>query len=150
VEGLQHRPDAVADVVLDGDAGGEGALAGAAHDEQVEAGVAGESAEAALELMLTGRVFDAAEAERMGLLTRRVPAAELDGACNSVVEALLGQSGAALRLTKRAARAGEEQPFGPALTEAERIYLEELTRTADMHEGIAAFLGKRKPDWQHK
>ncbi|HEV8240667.1 MAG TPA: enoyl-CoA hydratase-related protein [Thermoanaerobaculia bacterium] len=104
----------------------------------------------ALELMLTGRVFDAAEAERMGLLTRRVPIAELDGACNKVIEALLGQSGVALRLTKRAARAGEEQPFGPALTESERIYLEELTRTADMHEGIAAFLGKRKPDWKHK
>jgi len=104
----------------------------------------------ALELMLTGRVFDAAEAERLGLLTRRVPADELDGACNTLISALLGQSGVAMRLTKRAARAGVEQPFDPALTEAERIYLEELTRTADMHEGIAAFLGKRKPEWQHK
>ncbi|HET9767790.1 MAG TPA: enoyl-CoA hydratase-related protein [Thermoanaerobaculia bacterium] len=104
----------------------------------------------ALELMLTGRVFDATEAERLGLLTRRVPAAELDGACNDVVTALLAQSGVALRLAKRAARAGEEQPFGPALTETERIYLEELLRSEDMHEGIAAFLGKRKPQWRHR
>jgi enoyl-CoA hydratase/carnithine racemase len=104
----------------------------------------------ALELMLTGRVFGAEEAERLGLLTRRVPAAELDGSCNEVVKALMAQSGVALRLGKRAARAGEEQPFGPALTETERIYLEDLMRTADMHEGIAAFLGKRKPRWQHR
>ena len=86
----------------------------------------------------------------MGLLTRRVPADELDRAWHEVVTALLAQSGVALRLAKRAARAGEEQPFGPALTETERIYLEDLMRTADMHEGIAAFLGKRKPQWRHR
>jgi cyclohexa-1,5-dienecarbonyl-CoA hydratase len=104
----------------------------------------------ALELLLTGRNFDAAEAERLGLLTRRAAPEQLDDACRELRGALLAQSGAALRLTKRAARAGEELPFGPALTEAERLYLEELTRTADMHEGIAAFLGKRKPEWKHR
>ncbi len=104
----------------------------------------------ALELLLTGRTFDAAEAERLGLLTRRVAAAELEGASAELIAALLGHSGAALRLAKRAARAGEELPFGPALTAAERIYLEELLPTADMNEGIAAFLEKRKPRWQHR
>jgi cyclohexa-1,5-dienecarbonyl-CoA hydratase len=104
----------------------------------------------ALELMLTGRTFDAAEAERLGLLTRRVAAGALDEACAELTSALLGNSGAALRLAKRAAHAGEELPFGPALTEAERIYLEELLQTADMHEGISAFLGKRAPQWKHR
>ncbi|HXT23092.1 MAG TPA: enoyl-CoA hydratase-related protein [Thermoanaerobaculia bacterium] len=104
----------------------------------------------ALDLILTGRTFDAAEAERLGLLTRRVPAGELDAACAELTAALEGKSGVAMRLAKRAVRAGEEQPFGPALTEAERVYLEELVKTADMHEGIAAFLGKRKPQWKHR
>ena len=104
----------------------------------------------ALDLILTGRTFDAAEADRMGLLTRRVPAGELDQACTEITAALQGKSGVAMRLAKRAARAGEEQPFGPALTAAERIYLDELVATADMNEGIAAFLGKRKPEWKHR
>jgi cyclohexa-1,5-dienecarbonyl-CoA hydratase len=104
----------------------------------------------ALDLILTGRTFDAAEAERLGLLTRRVAVGELDAACTEIVGALLARSGAAMRLAKRAVRAGEEQPFAPALAEAERIYLQELVATADMNEGIAAFLGKRKPAWRHR
>jgi cyclohexa-1,5-dienecarbonyl-CoA hydratase len=104
----------------------------------------------ALELLLTGRTFDAAEAERLGLLTRRLPAGELDTACTQITAALLAQSGAVLRLAKKAAAAGEEHPFGPALDEAERIYLQELLSTADMSEGIAAFLEKRKPEWKHR
>jgi cyclohexa-1,5-dienecarbonyl-CoA hydratase len=104
----------------------------------------------ALELLLTGRTFTATEAERLGLLTRVVPAAELDRACDDVTSALLAQSGAALRLAKRAARAGESLPFDAALTEAERIYLDELVATDDMNEGIAAFLEKRKPTWRHR
>jgi len=104
----------------------------------------------ALELMLTGRVFDAAEADRLGLVSRVVPAAQLDEACKELRDALLGQSGAALRLAKRAALAGEEQSFEPALAEAERLYLDDLLKTADMHEGIAAFLEKRKPSWKHR
>jgi len=104
----------------------------------------------AVELLLTGRTFGAEEAERLGLLTRRVPRAELDRACTELVSALLAQSGATLRLGKRAARASETLPFDAALAEAERLYLTELVATADMNEGIAAFLEKRKPAWQHR
>jgi len=104
----------------------------------------------ALELMITGRTFDAAEAERLGLLTRRVPAAQLDDACREMRASLLAESGIAMRLAKRAARAGEDLPFIPALAEAERLYLEDLVRSEDMHEGIAAFLQKRQPNWKHR
>ena len=104
----------------------------------------------AMDLMLTGRGFDAAEAERLGLLSRRAPAGGLDQAVQDVVDALLRQSGAALRLAKRAVRAGEPLPFTDALAAAERLYLDELTATGDMHEGIAAFLAKRPPAWRHE
>jgi enoyl-CoA hydratase len=100
--------------------------------------------------MLTGRSFDSAEAERLGLLTRRVPRAELDEAVRELTGALLARSAAVIRLAKRAVTAGEELPFSRALDEAERIYLQELTATADMAEGIAAFLEKRPPEWRHE
>jgi cyclohexa-1,5-dienecarbonyl-CoA hydratase len=104
----------------------------------------------AVELLLTGRSFGAEEAERLGLLTKHVPRAELDRACADLVSALLAQSGSTLRLAKRAARASETLPFDAALDEAERLYLTELVATADMNEGIAAFLDKRKPTWRHR
>jgi cyclohexa-1,5-dienecarbonyl-CoA hydratase len=104
----------------------------------------------ALDLMLTGRTFDAAEAERLGLLSRRVPDGELEPALTELAGALLRQSAAALRLAKRAVREGEPLPFDDALAAAERLYLDELTATADMNEGIAAFLAKRPAVWQHR
>jgi enoyl-CoA hydratase/carnithine racemase len=57
------------------------------------------------------------------------------------------------RLTKRAVAAGASQgaaDLAAALAECERIYLEELAATADMEEGIAAFLDKRPPAWKHR
>jgi cyclohexa-1,5-dienecarbonyl-CoA hydratase len=104
----------------------------------------------AMDLLLTGRGFDAAEAERLGLLSRRAPAGGLGPAVAELVAALLGQSGIALRLAKRAVVAGEHLPFPEALAAAERLYLDELAGTADMNEGIAAFLARRAPVWQHR
>jgi cyclohexa-1,5-dienecarbonyl-CoA hydratase len=104
----------------------------------------------ALELILTGRTFDAAEAEAIGLLTRRVPAVELETACRELTAAMLALSSPVGQLAKRAVRAGEDLPFAAALDEAERLYLRELVSTHDMHEGIAAFLEKRPPQWKHR
>jgi cyclohexa-1,5-dienecarbonyl-CoA hydratase len=104
----------------------------------------------ALDLILTGRSFDAAEANRLGLLSRLADPEQLDATVGELVESLLRHSGVALRLAKRAVREGEPQPFDAALDAAERLYLDELVATADMNEGIAAFLAKRPPLWQHR
>ncbi|HVS02325.1 MAG TPA: enoyl-CoA hydratase-related protein [Thermoanaerobaculia bacterium] len=104
----------------------------------------------ALDLLLTGRTLDAVEAERLGLISRLVADDQLEGELESLVAAITAHSAAVTRLIKRAVTSGERLPFSEALDEAERLYLEELTATADMHEGIAAFLEKRPPRWQHR
>ncbi len=63
---------------------------------------------------------------------------------------LTAKSAAVTRLTKRAVAAGRDRGFDEALRETERLYLEDLCATADMEEGLAAFLAKRKPVWQHR
>ncbi|HXO19710.1 MAG TPA: enoyl-CoA hydratase-related protein [Thermoanaerobaculia bacterium] len=103
-----------------------------------------------LELLLTGRTFTGEEAERLGLVTWRVPAGGLDMGIAEVAADLTGKSAAVTRLAKRAVRAGRDLPFAQALAETERLYLEELSRTADMEEGLAAFVEKRKPVWKHR
>ena len=40
------------------------------------------------------------------------------------------------------------KPFGEALASAEKIYLDEMMSTADAHEGLTAFMEKRKPEWE--
>ncbi|HEX2253348.1 MAG TPA: enoyl-CoA hydratase/isomerase family protein [Thermoanaerobaculia bacterium] len=112
-----------------------------------------------LELLVTGRKLDAAEAERIGFVHRVVPAEELEAAVVALVAEITRQSAAVTRLTKRAVRAGEAvaatggaEAGGQeaAIAECERLYLEELATTADMEEGLAAFLAKRRPEWKHR
>jgi cyclohexa-1,5-dienecarbonyl-CoA hydratase len=103
-----------------------------------------------LDLLLTGRTLTCDEAERKGIVTRRVPTGGLDEAIAQIRSEIEGKSGAVVRLLKKAVRAGRDRPFEGALPEAERIYLEELCRTEDMAEGLEAFLAKRRPEWRHR
>ncbi|MBZ0100633.1 MAG: enoyl-CoA hydratase/isomerase family protein [Thermoanaerobaculia bacterium] len=103
-----------------------------------------------LDLVLTGRGFDAAEALRLGLIDECVPAGELAGRAAALAAAVTAHSAAVTRLAVRAGRAGAARPFDAALAEGERIYLRELAATADMAEGLAAFGDKREPVWRHR
>jgi len=104
-------------------------------------------ARALLRLVLTGEVISAAEAERLGLVTRVVPAAELEAATDALLGRLRGLSAAALRATRRAMWAAEGG-WRARLARAEAIYREELMATHDATEGLTAFLEKRQPVWQ--
>jgi cyclohexa-1,5-dienecarbonyl-CoA hydratase len=103
-----------------------------------------------LDLLLTGRTLDSEEAERLGLVTRRVPVGSLDATMASLVASITARSIPVTRLTKKAVRAGRDLPFSAALTESERIYKEELLPLEDLEEGVAAFLEKRQPVWRHR
>jgi len=102
----------------------------------------------ALDLILTGRTVGAAEALRMGLVSRVFSAAEFDAGTDAALAELASRSGPALRLAKRAVLESADLPFGPALQRAEDLYLNELMQLADVHEGLAAFMEKRAPVWE--
>lgn len=102
------------------------------------------------ELLLTDRTLSSQEAVEWGLVNWRVPASELAAKLEWVTEQIGGRSGAVAKLTKRAIATGRGQAFQQALAEAERLYLDELCRTEDIEEGIAAYLAKRPAQWRHR
>lgn len=104
----------------------------------------------AAELILTGRTISGIEAAQMGLANRAVADEELTTVVDNTVQELLRLSPAALAVTKKAAYAWDAIHFDKGLARAEKIYLEELIKTADAQEGIRAFIEKRAPQWMGK
>jgi enoyl-CoA hydratase len=100
----------------------------------------------ALELMLTGRVVDAAEADRLGFVTKVVPHDELNRTVDELAATLAAKSPAAMRLGRSAFYAVWDMAAAEALPYLHAM----LTITAnseDAAEGIAAFMEKRPPRW---
>jgi len=104
----------------------------------------------AAELILTGRTISGKESAEFGLATRAVPENELTNAVERCVGDLLSLSPAALAIAKKAFYAWDSMHFDKGLSRAEKIYFEELIKTADAHEGIRAFMEKRAPKWSGK
>ena len=102
---------------------------------------------AALELALTGRRIDAAEALALGLVNRVVPRPRLSDAVGELLDLLVRKSPAALRLGRRAFYATQDLPYEAQL-EALCAQLSLNASSEDTAEGVAAFLEKRKPDFK--
>lgn len=100
----------------------------------------------ARDLLLSGRIIDATEAHKLGLLTRVVPAADLDAAVTELSTTLLANSPVAMRATKHLLYRQEIERLSRNLRAAVNTNAE-LRETDDFREGIAAFLEKRKPIW---
>jgi methylglutaconyl-CoA hydratase len=103
----------------------------------------------ARDLLLTGRIIEAAEAKEMGLINEIVPAEKLLPRSNELAEVLISSSPASLSRAKRlmtsAAAATVDADLERAVLENARIRC-----TPDFKEGLASFLEKRKPVWQGK
>lgn len=101
---------------------------------------------AALELMLTGRVIDPFEAQRLGAVSRVVSRADLDRAVDETVTALQSKSAATLMIGRDSYHGIADLDFDAALDRLQ-VGLTSVAMSDDAAEGVAAFLEKREPRW---
>lgn len=104
----------------------------------------------ASELLLTGKIIGAAEAERIGLVNKVVPLASFDTELEDFLRPLSELSLVGLKYSKKGIRLGLESSFADGLEQIEKIYLDDLMTTEDAHEGLKAFLEKRSPVWKNR
>lgn len=107
------------------------------------------NAVAAEELLCSGRSIGAAQALSLGLV-HAVADDPQAAALAHFEEHLLPRSAAALRLALEAVRAPRVAELRRRLADVEALYLNRLMSTHDANEGLAAFLAKRSPTWEHR
>ncbi len=100
----------------------------------------------AMEMCLTGRRMDAAEAERAGLVARVVPAADLLAEALKAAAATAAMPPLAAIANKELVNLAFETPLAQGLVSERRLF-QLLAATQDKAEGMAAFIEKRKPAW---
>jgi enoyl-CoA hydratase/carnithine racemase len=102
----------------------------------------------AMEMLLTGEFIDAATAERIGLVSRVVPAGELQAEADRIARAIAANGPMAVRMTKELVRSG----LSASPSEHFRLmheYYSRVDATADQAEGLTAFAEKRTPRYHH-
>ncbi len=103
-----------------------------------------------LELLITGKIISAGEADKIGLINQVYTAAEFKEKVDEFISSILSLSASSIALTKKAIDCAMYQPVMEAFRHADREYIEELMQTEDAREGLTAFLEKRKPVWQDR
>jgi enoyl-CoA hydratase len=103
----------------------------------------------AMDMMLTSRMMDAAEAERAGLVSRVVPAAKLLEEALAAAETINGFSGPSVALIKELINLAYQTPLRDGVA-VERRYFHALFGSHDQREGMEAFLAKRAPNFEHR
>jgi enoyl-CoA hydratase len=103
----------------------------------------------AMDLILTGRTIDAAEAERSGLVSRVVPADDLLTEAKAVAATIAQMSRSAVRMAKEAVNRAFESTLAEGLLYERRLFHSAFA-TNDQSEGMAAFIEKRPPNFTHR
>ena len=103
----------------------------------------------AMEMCLTGRMMDAAEAERAGLVSRVVPVAELLNDALKTADAIAEMSLPIAMMTKESVNRAYETTLAEGVRFERRLF-HSMFATADQKEGMAAFIDKRKPKFEHR
>jgi enoyl-CoA hydratase len=103
----------------------------------------------AMDMCLTGRTLDAAEAERAGLVARVVPAEKLRDEALAAAQAIANLPLPAVLLAKEAVNRAEEIGLSEGVRFERRVF-QSLFATADQKEGMDAFMAKRPPAFGHR
>lgn len=103
----------------------------------------------AMDLCLTGRMMDAAEAERCGLVARVVPADKLLEEAMGAAEKIASLSRPVAMMAKEAVNRAYETTLAEGIKFERRVFHATFA-TEDQKEGMRAFAEKRKPEWKHR
>jgi len=104
----------------------------------------------AAELILTGEVVTAKEAERLGLVNQVVADDKLQEQAGVIVGKLMQMSAPVLQLARKAMTESLDKSMDDAVRTVEEIYLTQLLLLEDSKEGVRAFTEKRKPVWKNQ
>ena len=102
-----------------------------------------------LEMVMTGDMVDARDAERWGMVNKVVPLEKLDEETMALADKLASKSPLALQMGKEAFYGMADLEYGKALAFTNELFAA-LCMTEDAKEGVEAFLQKRKPQWKGK
>jgi enoyl-CoA hydratase len=103
----------------------------------------------AMDMVLTGRMMNADEAERAGLVSRVVPAADLLDTALAAAQTICALGGPSIALAKECVNRAYEGTLSEGVQFERRIF-HSLFGTADQKEGMAAFLAKRAPEFKNR
>jgi enoyl-CoA hydratase len=102
-----------------------------------------------MDMCLTGRMMDAAEAERCGLVSRLVPADKLMEEAIKAATTIAGYSQVITAMTKESVNRSFEMTLAEGVRFERRLF-SAMFATADQKEGMAAFVEKRKPVFKNR
>jgi cyclohexa-1,5-dienecarbonyl-CoA hydratase len=102
----------------------------------------------AYELLLGGASLSAAEAEKVGLVSRVVADDKLEAEAAALIQRFQEGSAPVLQAVRRAIAGALDLPFADAVRHTEDVYLNQLMATEDAEEGLRAVMEKRKPVWK--
>ncbi len=103
----------------------------------------------AVELTALGATIKADEALRIGLVNQVFPVEEFEAGVDAYLGEIKKLSRPVVRMAKRATSLVAREQILSHIEQAEKIYLDELMKLSDAHEGVEAFMAKRAPVWKH-
>lgn len=104
----------------------------------------------AFEIVMMGISLTAAEAEKVGLITRAVADDKLEAEVAAVIQRFQESSAPIAQAARRAIAGGFDLPYEEAIRHAEDVYLNQLLATQDVEEGLRAVSEKRRPVWKDR
>ena len=104
----------------------------------------------AIEMIVSGKVISAVEAERIGLINNVYPVEEFSARLDELVASFTSKSASVIAVTKKTINRCFNIPVQDALRNAYETYFTDLMVLEDAHEGLNAFLEKRKPAWKDR